>query len=173
MLQSIIIGHLGADAVVKESNGRKFVAFRVAHSERYKDAQGMQHDTTQWVSCALNGDGGGLLPYLVKGALVCVIGRTSSRVYSSPTQKQMVASIDLNVDRVELLGGSPDVVPSLLFTTDGKLVNVLRLYSVDIDTMDKLHPTKAHPVELISRRGQRFTLDAAGFINPINTTSDE
>lgn len=173
MLQSIIIGHIGADAVVKESNGRKFVSFRVAHSERYKDAQGVQHDTTQWVSCALNGDGGGLLPYLVKGAQVCVIGRTSSRVYSSPTQRQMVASIDVNVDRVELLGGTPDVVPGVLYTTDGKQINVLRLYSVDITTMEQLHPTKANPVELVARSGKRFSLDAAGFITPINSTSDE
>lgn len=173
MLQSIIIGHIGADAVVKESNGRKFVSFRVAHSERYKDAQGVQHDSTQWVSCALNGDGGGLLQYLVKGAQVCVIGRASSRVYSSPTQHQMVASIDVNVDRVELLGGTPDVVPSVLYTTDNRQVNVLRLYSVDITTMEQLHPTKNNPVELVARSGKRFTLDAAGFITPINSTNDE
>lgn len=173
MLQTIIIGHLGADAEVRDFNGKKFVSFRVAHSERYKDAQGIMHESTQWVSCALNGDGGGLLPFLTKGAQVCVIGRTSTRVFSSPTQKQMVASIDIAVDRVELVGGRGDRVPSRLYTRDGVAVDILKLFSVDITTMEKLHPTVEHPVELVSKQGQSFVLDASGFVNPINNTTNE
>lgn len=173
MLQSTVVGHLGADAEVKEANGRKFVTFRVAHTDRYKDAQGVSHEATQWVSCVLAGDGGGLLPYLVRGAQVLVIGRASTRVYSSPSLRQMVASLDVNVDRVELLGSRSELVPGKLYTTDGVEVDVLRLYSVDITTMERLRPTKAHPVELVSRKGQRFTLDCSGFINPIQIESHE
>lgn len=77
MLQISIIGRIGANAEVKESDGRKFVSFNVAHSDVFTDANGVRHESTTWVSCALNGDGGNLLPYLVAGALVYVIGDAS------------------------------------------------------------------------------------------------
>ena len=35
MLKCEIIGNLGADAEVKEANGSKFVAMRVAHSSKW------------------------------------------------------------------------------------------------------------------------------------------
>lgn len=110
MLQSIVIGNLGANAEVRESNGRKYVSFRVAHSERLNDGT----ERTQWVGCLLNGDGGNLLQYLVKGARVCVIGRLRLRAYSSPSTKQWEAGADLYVDTIELVGVRQQVTPEVI-----------------------------------------------------------
>ena len=94
MLNLQVIGNLGADAERRENNGRAFVTFRVAHSEKRNDVE-----RTTWVSCVLNGDGGQLAQYLVRGTKV------SLKTYSSPKTHQIEAGLDLNVDRIELCGG--------------------------------------------------------------------
>ena len=40
MIKLQVIGNLGKDCIVKEVNGKNVINFSVAHSERYKDAQG-------------------------------------------------------------------------------------------------------------------------------------
>ena len=100
MLILQVIGNLGADAERRETNGRTFVSFRVAHSEKRNDVE-----RTTWVSCVLNGDGGLLAQYLVKGTKVFVSGRVSLKTFSSPKTHQIEAGLDLNVDRIELCGG--------------------------------------------------------------------
>ena len=75
MIKVEIIGNLGADAQLLEKNGNKFVAFRVANTDKWVDkSTGQVIESTQWVSCTLNGDGGALLPYLKKGTKVFVRG---------------------------------------------------------------------------------------------------
>lgn len=37
MLVLEAIGNLGADAIIKDLNGQKYIAFSVAHTESYKD----------------------------------------------------------------------------------------------------------------------------------------
>ena len=108
MLQLQIIGNLGADAEIKDFNGRKCVAFNVAHTERYKDAQGNQVESTTWVSCLWNSDGGKLLPYLKKGTQVFVEGSMSLRVYDSPKAHAKVAGANLSVRHLELVGGKKE-----------------------------------------------------------------
>ena len=49
MLKMEMIGHLGADAEVKEFNGNKFVSFNVAHTEKRNGGE-----RTTWVSCTRN-----------------------------------------------------------------------------------------------------------------------
>lgn len=102
MLQFTILGNLGADAEKKEYNGRPFVSFRVAHSEKRQDGA----EATTWVSCVLNGDGGNVLQYLRRGQKVFVQGRGRVKTYSSPKTHQIEAGLDLSVDRVELCGQS-------------------------------------------------------------------
>lgn len=51
MLVLEAIGNLGADAIIKDLNGQKYIAFSVAHTESYKDSQGQRHERTTWVSC--------------------------------------------------------------------------------------------------------------------------
>ena len=52
MINLQVIGHLGNDANVNNVNGKTVVNFSVAHSEKWKDAQGNDKDKTTWVSCA-------------------------------------------------------------------------------------------------------------------------
>ena len=46
MIKLLVIGNLGKDAVVNNVNGKSVINFSVAHTEKYKDAQGNQKDRT-------------------------------------------------------------------------------------------------------------------------------
>lgn len=108
MLDLQVIGNLGADATIKDFNGRKAVVFNVAHTDKWKDEQGTAHETTTWVSCIWNGDGGKVLPYLKKGQMVFVSGTPSLRIYDSPKEHCKVAGLNLRVNRIELVGGKKE-----------------------------------------------------------------
>ncbi len=89
-----IIGNLGADAVRRmTSDGRELMSFNVAVS------RGEQ--TPLWFNCVGNLREK-LLPFLVKGQCVCVIGDLRAGVYNN--------SVDLSIgiDSVELCGAKPE-----------------------------------------------------------------
>lgn len=167
MLQFTCIGNLGSDARVVSENGQKFVSFNLAHTDKWTDEAGNEHKTTQWVSCALNGDGGQLLQYLKKGKTVYVSGRGSARVYSSPKERRMVAGLNISVDRIELLGGTSDDVPQYLYTPDGVQLKTLKFYSIGEGTGRALGAKKDKPVQLLSMNGQPFALDYKGWVWPV------
>ena len=105
MIKMEIIGNLGADAEVKVYNGNKFVSFRVAHSDKWVDQQtGVISTQTTWVSCSLNGDGGGLTPYLKKGTKVFLRGTPNFVTYSSPKTHKFETGVNLFVREIELCG---------------------------------------------------------------------
>lgn len=107
MLKLVIIGNLGADAELRNANGAQFLSFRVAHSDRWTDRNtGEVHDSTTWISCTLNGDGGNLRPYLKQGTKVFVYGDVSTRIYVSPKNGKQYAGIDCRVRQLELCGGN-------------------------------------------------------------------
>ena len=99
MLQLEIIGNLGADAQVMTSNGKPFVSFNVAHTERWQGEDGVKHEQTQWVSGALNGDGGNLLQYLKKGTTVSNI--TSTTANEDHLDQSTMLSTDFRFHAVE------------------------------------------------------------------------
>lgn len=158
MLQLEIIGNLGADAQVMTSNGKPFVSFNVAHTERWQGDDGVKHEQTQWVSCALNGDGGNLLQYLKKGTTVYAIGRVSTRVFSSEKERRMVAGLNLSINHIELVGGKTDDVPSRLVDNDGLIVPTFKAYYT---TEQKYYEQELHDVS-----GKLYTIDKVGFITP-------
>lgn len=109
MIKLEIIGNLGADAEVKVYNGKKFVSFRVAHTDKWVDQNtGVISTQTTWVSCSMNGDGGGLTPYLKKSTKVFVRGTPNFVVYSSPKTHKMETGVNLFVREVELCGGNQE-----------------------------------------------------------------
>lgn len=109
MLKMEIIGNLGADAQLQITNGKKFVSFRVANTDSWTDKQtGEIMKSTQWVSCTINGDAGGILPYLRKGTKVFVRGNATIVTYSSPKTHQIEAGVNLFVREIELCGGKSD-----------------------------------------------------------------
>ena len=71
MFKSEIIGNLGADAEIKDNNGRKSISFRMAHSEKYRDSNGQLTECTIWISVFKPAhDNDNLCQYLTKGTRV-------------------------------------------------------------------------------------------------------
>ncbi len=105
MLKSIVIGNLGADAIIREWNGKQAISFSVAHNEKYKDSQGVQHEKTIWVNCTLwrNSDTN-LVQYLRKGQLVYLEGLPDVKVYQNKSG-QFVPDFGLTITNLQLLGG--------------------------------------------------------------------
>lgn len=155
MFKSIVIGNLGADAQVKESNGSKFVTFRVAHTESYTDQSGQKHESTTWIDCIMSNAESKVVPYLKKGVKVYVSGNCSLRVFSSAKYRQMMAGAQINVQSVELLGGSTDEVPRQLVDANGVIHQVGKYYY-----------TEVKGVTLYSQSGQEFDVDAQGWVKP-------
>ena len=103
MIKLQVIGNLGKDALVNNVNGKNVINFSIAHTERYKDAQGNQKDRTVWVECAYWTDRTAIAPYLKKGTSVYVEGNPDVRSYTTQDGKQG-ASLTLRIQNVQLLG---------------------------------------------------------------------
>lgn len=103
MIKLLLIGNLGKDAILNNVNGKNVLNFTVAHTERYKDAQGNQKDRTTWVDCSYWTDRTGIAPYLKKGTQVYVEGNPDIRTYTTQDGRNG-ASLTLRVLSVQLLG---------------------------------------------------------------------
>ncbi len=103
MIKLQLIGYLGKDAVVREANGKSVVSFSVAHTERYRNLQGVSQEKTTWVDCSL-WERENLAPYLTQGALVYVEGTPMADVYSNNLGAS-VPQLRLRVFNIQLLGG--------------------------------------------------------------------
>jgi single-strand DNA-binding protein len=107
MIKLQVIGNLGKDAQVNNVNGKSVINFTVAHTERFKDAQGNQKDRTTWVDCAYWTDRTAVAPYLKKGTQVFVEGQPDVRTYTTQDGRNG-ASLTLRVVSVQLLGGKSE-----------------------------------------------------------------
>ena len=99
MLKAEIIGTIGADAEIKDFSGKKYVSLSVACNDYAKDQQGNRTEMTTWVSVLWYGDGGGLLPYLKKGAKVFIRGNLKANAY---TDKQGAAQASISIYAIEV-----------------------------------------------------------------------
>lgn len=161
MLVTTCIGYIGGDAEVKSANGNEFTTFRIAHSNRWTDAQGNTHDETTWVDCIMNGRPK-VLPYLKKGTLVCAEGTTALRIYSSAKDRCMKAGLTINVRNLELLGGKNDDVPTALYNPQtGEEMPVRKFYHVAKAAREQTDPEL---MILTSKSGQQFVADRAGWV---------
>lgn len=105
MIKLQVIGNLGKDCIVNTVNGKNVINFTVAHTERFKDAQGVQKDRTTWVDCAYWTDRTGIAPYLKKGQQVYTEGTPEVKTF----QRQdgtAGASLTLRVVNIQLLGSA-------------------------------------------------------------------
>lgn len=107
MIKLQIIGNLGKDCIVKEINGKHVINFSVAHTERFKDAQGVQKERTTWVECAYWTDRTAVAPYLLKGTMVFAEGSPEADPYTNK-EGQAAATLRMRVQTVQLLGSNKD-----------------------------------------------------------------
>lgn len=161
MLKVSLIGHLGANAEIKNANGKEFTTMRIAHTDKWKDAAGVSHEQTTWVDVIIN-DKPAVLPYLQRGQMVFVEGTCALRVYSSPKDRCMKAGLTINARSIELLGGKNDEIPAALYSpADGVEHKVTKhYYCEDIAMQD----TITEDVELHSRSGEIFNVSPQGWV---------
>ena len=152
-----VIGNLGADCETKSEGGRTFTVFRVAHSESYTDQAGQKHEVTQWVDCIFN-ERPPVCEYLKKGTTVFVGGHARLRAYSSEKARGFVAGATINVRTIELIGKAPDAVPTRLFDSTGKMVDVSKYYHC---------PNAPEPI-LRDAQGRQYAVDDNGFVVPVS-----
>jgi single-strand DNA-binding protein len=104
MIKLQIIGNLGKDCIMKEVNGKTVINFSVAHTERYKDGQGIQKEKTTWVECAYWTDKTAVAPYLLKGKTVFAEGSPEVDLYTN-RENQTAATLRMRVQNLQLVGG--------------------------------------------------------------------
>ena len=107
MIKLQVIGNLGKDCVTNAVNGKNVINFNVAHTEKFRDAQGNQKDKTIWVECAYWTDRTGIAPYLRKGTQVYVEGTPDIRNYTK-NDGTSGTSLTLRVFNIQLLGNRSD-----------------------------------------------------------------
>lgn len=107
MIKLQVIGNLGKDCITNTVNGKSVMNFNVAHTEKFRDSQGVQKDKTIWVECAYWSDRTAVAPYLRKGTQVYVEGTPEVRTYPKNDGTTGV-SLSLRVQSVQLLGSRGD-----------------------------------------------------------------
>lgn len=105
MIKLQIVGNLGKDCIVKEINGKNVINFSVAHTERFKDAQGNQKERTTWVECAYWVERTAVSQYLKKGQMVYAEGAPEADAYTNK-EGQAAATLRMRVQNLQLLGSS-------------------------------------------------------------------
>jgi len=117
MLKIQLIGHLGQDAKINQVNNVEVLNFSVAHTERFKNAEGNNVEKTMWINCQL-WNNIKLAAYLTKGRSVYIEGFPSANMF---TNKEGVKMVGLNcrVTTVQLIGknAQSDGAPASSTTT--------------------------------------------------------
>ncbi len=103
MIKLTAIGHIGNDAIVNQVNGNNVINFNVAHTEKFKNSEGVQTEKTIWVSCSYWVEKTTVATYLKKGTQVYVEGTPDVKTYTGSDGKTK-ASLILRVFSVQLLG---------------------------------------------------------------------
>ena len=171
MLKVEVIGNLGADCVVKESNGSQFATFRLADTSKYKTQNGEEKEVTNWIDCVINNAESKVIPYLKQGVKVFVRGNGSLRVYSSKKDRCMKAGLQVSVTEVELCGGSAEAVPrQLIDPENGALYDTQKYYWCNADTKGM---KKADTRLLVDQRGGQYLMNNQGFVCPLPENGEE
>lgn len=110
MIKMQVIGNLGKDATVNNVSGASVINFTLAHTEKYRDSKGEQHEKTTWVDCAWWTDRVKIAEYLTKGKQIYVEGQPEVRTYTRQ-DSTAGANLSLRIRDVQLLaGGTPQAV---------------------------------------------------------------
>jgi len=111
--KAIIVGNLGADPEIRSTqSGTRVATFTVATSERWRDKEGMQQETTEWHRIVAWGKLGEICgEYLHKGSKVYIEGKIQTRKWQDQSgadryTTEIIAREMKMLDRRESGGGS-------------------------------------------------------------------
>jgi single-strand DNA-binding protein len=104
MIKLQVIGHLGQDATVNTVNGKTVINFSVAHSEKYKNKDGVEVNKSIWVSAAYWTDRINVAMYLKKGTQVYVEGVPEAKTYTNKNNETL-PQLNVRVISLSLLSG--------------------------------------------------------------------
>ena len=140
----------------------------IADTRRRKKEDGSCDEKTTWVSATINGDGGELLKYLVKGAKVWAMGDMEVRTYHSEKQRALVAGVKMFVRDIQLISTNVDEVPRELYDREGVAHRVGKFYYCET----------AKDQVLYSRSNDEFTCSPDGWVTkpaaqPTETAAQE
>ena len=165
MFNVTIIGNLGADAEVRESNGKKFIVLSIADSRKFKKDDGTDLTVTNWYDAIISNVNHPVLPFLKQGVKVCVQGQCSLRVYSSKKDRMMKAGATCHVETIELCGGSSDDVPRRVIEPEtAQIFDVTKHYWISVDTKQW---KKDEVRTFVDERGRQFLVNKGGFVVPV------
>ena len=102
MINLSVIGHLGQDATVGNVNGKTVINFTLAHSEKFKNKDGVEETNTIWISCAYWTDKTNLAPYLKKGTQIYLEGKPEAKIYTNKNN-QSIPQLHVRITFVQLL----------------------------------------------------------------------
>jgi single-strand DNA-binding protein len=105
MIKMTAIGHLGSQATLNNVNGKQVINMNLAHSEKYKDAQGNIVNKSVWINVSWWSESSKILQFLQKGVQIFVEGIPSVDVYKNK-DGQTVPQLKLRATMVQLLGGN-------------------------------------------------------------------
>lgn len=105
MIKLQVIGHLGQDATVNTVNGKTVINFSVAHSEKYKNKDGVEVSKSVWVSAAYWTDKINVSLYLKKGTQVYVEGVPEARTYTNKNNETL-PQLNVRVISLSLLSSN-------------------------------------------------------------------
>lgn len=129
MIKLQIVGNLGKDCIVKEINGKNVINFSVAHTEKFKDAQGNPKERTTWVECAYWTDRTAVAQYLKRGKMVYAEGSPEADAYMNK-ENQAAATLRMRVQNLQLLGGGDAPSQATSANQPGSTVATARMSDV-------------------------------------------
>ena len=104
-----LLGNVGSDPEIRESNGGKFATFRLATTDKgYTKRDGTQvPERTEWHSIVANSNIVGVIEnYVRKGTKLYIEGKLRTRKYTARDNTERTVT-EIYIDNMELLGGKP------------------------------------------------------------------
>lgn len=104
-----LLGNVGSDPEIRESNGGKFATFRLATTDKgYTKRDGTQvPERTEWHSIVANSNIVGVIEnYVRKGTKLYIEGKLRTRKYTARDNTERTVT-EIYIDNLELLVGKP------------------------------------------------------------------
>ena len=102
-----LLGNVGSDPEIRESNGGKFATFRLATTDKgYTKRDGTQvPERTEWHNMVANSNIVGVIEnYVRKGTKLYIEGKLRTRKYTARDNTERTVT-EIYIDNLELLGG--------------------------------------------------------------------